>query len=198
MPELFSRNGRTCARPSSKCESWKPSRSSTFSFATMHVLEGAYWRTVSANVTYCCCILWLPQIWYQTFTERAVSLLFLTGLSYRSFSFLKKFFLLFIYCCTGSHCSGLSCWGTQDLGHLGSGVAAPGLQGTDLVLVERVLNCSTACGIFLDQGSNQPTFPCTLDSLLLDHQGSPMFMFLLSQFSSLFLLYSTQLKKNFF
>ena len=142
---------------------------------------------MSSNVTCCMLHSWLPQILYQTFTERAVSLLFLTGLSYRSFSFLKQIFCyLFIYfllhgvlvavgrlfsscskrgllpsCSTrASHRSGLSCWGAQDPGHLGSVVVAPRLQGTDSVLVEHGLSCSTAHGIFLDQGSNQPTFPC--------------------------------------
>ena len=42
-----------------------------------------------------------------------------------------------------SHCSGLSCWGSQETGS---------------VVVTGRLSCSSACGIFLDQGSN----PCLL------------------------------------
>ena len=63
---------------------------------------------------------------------------------------------------------GLYMPGFQELQHVGSVVAAPGLS------------CSEACGIFLDQGSN----PCPLhwqaDSYLLDHQGNSTFSFLLS------------------
>ena len=52
-------------------------------------------------------------------------------------------------------------------------VAVPGLQGTGyLIVVVRGLSCSTACGIFLDQGLN----PCLLhwqeDSLPLNYEGS--------------------------
>ena len=46
--------------------------------------------------TICCC-LWLSQIWYQVFTKQAGSLLFLIGLSYRSFSFLKKNILCYLF-----------------------------------------------------------------------------------------------------
>ena len=42
-----------------------------------------------------------------------------------------------------SHCSGISCWGSQEAGS---------------VLVAGRLSCSSVCGIFLDQGSN----PCLL------------------------------------
>ena len=35
------------------------------------------------------------------------------------------------------------------------------------------LSCSTACGIFLDQGSNLCLLHWQADSLLLSHQGSP-------------------------
>ena len=46
------------------------------------------------------------------------------------------------------------------------------------VVVAHGLNCSTACGIFPDQGSN----PCPLhwqaDSQPLRHQGSPCFLFM--------------------
>ena len=55
----------------------------------------------------------------------------------------------------------------------GSLSAACGLWSNGSIVVVHRLSCSTACGIFLDQGSN----PCLLhwqaDSLLLSHQGSP-------------------------
>ena len=41
----------------------------------------------------------------------------------------------------------------QQLQHTGSVVVAHGLQSTGLVVVAHGLSCSTACGIFLDQGS---------------------------------------------
>jgi len=51
--------------------------------------------------------------------------------------------------------------------------AVPGLQSTGSMAVTHRLSCSTACGVFLDQGLN----PCLLhwqaDSLPLSHQGSP-------------------------
>ena len=62
------------------------------------------------------------------------------------------------------------------LGHMGSVVAAPGLQSTSSVVVVLGLSCSER-GLFPDQGSN----PCLLcwqaDSLLLSHQGSPPLTF---------------------
>ena len=78
-------------------------------------------------------------------------------------------------CCgaRASHCGGFSCcgaWalgtrasvvvarGLQQLWHSGSVVAARGLQSTGSVVVAHGLSCSTACGIFPDQGSN----PCPL------------------------------------
>ena len=64
--------------------------------------------------------------------------------------------------------------GAQALGCIwASAVAAPRLWSTGSVVVVHRLSCSTACGIFLDQGSN----PCLLhwqaDSLPLSHQTSP-------------------------
>ena len=51
-----------------------------------------------------------------------------------------------------------------------------GLESTGSVVTARGLSCSSACGIFLDQGSN----PCPLhwqaDSYPLCHQGSPTFL----------------------
>ena len=51
--------------------------------------------------------------------------------------------------------------------------AVPGLQSTGSAVVAHRINCSAACGIFPDRGSN----PCLLhrqaDSLQPNHQGSP-------------------------
>ena len=46
----------------------------------------------------------------------------------------------------------------QKMQHVGSGVAAPRLQSTGSVVVAHGFSCSTACGIFPDQGLN----PCFL------------------------------------
>ena len=143
-PELLSRNSRTCARPSSKCESWKPSHSSTFCFATMHILEGAYWCTVSSNVT--CCMrhsLVAPDLISDVHGTSSITFIF-NRIFLQVIFFLKANILLFIYLfllhgvlvavgrffssCSkrgllpsysmrASHCSGLSCCGAQDPGH---------------------------------------------------------------------------------
>ena len=42
----------------------------------------------------------------------------------------------------------------RQLWHVGSGVAAPGLQSTDSAVVVHGLSCPMACGIFPRQGSN--------------------------------------------
>ena len=55
------------------------------------------------------------------------------------------------------HCSGSSCCRTWAPGARAS-VVACGLQSSGLTVVVPRLSCSTACGIFLDQGSN----PCLL------------------------------------
>ena len=101
------------------------------------------------------------------------------------------------YCAWASHFGGFSC-GAQALGARALGVAAHGLSscgswalvgtsfsscGTRLQLLQLVgrersvvvahgLSCSTACGVFPDQGSNLcPALQ--VDSCLLCHQGSP-------------------------
>ena len=81
---------------------------------------------------------------------------------------------LFSSCCTWtSHCGRFSRCGAQALGRGGSVVAAPGLQSTDSIAVVHGLSCSTACGIFPDQGLN-PCLPhLQADSLPLSHQRSP-------------------------
>ena len=61
-------------------------------------------------------------------------------------------------CCgaRASHCSGFSCCGARALSAGASGVVARGLQSAGSVAVAQGLSCSTACGIFPDQGWN----PC--------------------------------------
>ena len=113
---------------------------------------------------------------------------------YESFNFLKKIYLfiyLFIYfwLCwvfvsvlrpspvaasrghSSSRCTGLSLSRPLLLRSTGSG-------RTGSVVVAHGLSCSTACGIFPDQGSN----PCPLhwqaDFQPLRHQGSPIYLFL--------------------
>ena len=55
----------------------------------------------------------------------------------------------------------------------GLNVAAPGLGSIGLAVVGHGLNCSAACGIFLDQGPNLCFLHWQADSLPLSHQGSP-------------------------
>ena len=56
-------------------------------------------------------------------------------------------------------------------------VAAPGLYSSGSVVVARGLNCSTACGIFPDQGSTPRLLHWQADSWPLSHRGSPVFSF---------------------
>ena len=58
---------------------------------------------------------------------------------------------------------------------MGSVVEAPGLWSTSSVVVAHRLNCSEACGILLDEGSNLCLLHWQTDSLPLSHQGSPIF-----------------------
>ena len=62
---------------------------------------------------------------------------------------------------TGSRCTGASA------------VAAPGLQSTGSGVVSHELSCFEICGIILDQGSNPYLLHWQVDSLPLNHQGSP-------------------------
>ena len=108
-------------------------------------------------------------------------------ISHNLFFFFNKFFYLFIYfwlcwvfvsvwglslvAASGGHsssrCTGLSLSWPLLLRGTGS-------RHTGSVVVAHGLSCSTACGIFPDQGSN----PCPLhwqaDSQPLRHQGSPL------------------------
>ena len=63
-------------------------------------------------------------------------------------------------------------------GMLTAVVAAGGQQRTGSVIVVLGLSCSTARGIFPDQGSNPSPLHWPLDSYPLDHQGSPPPFFL--------------------
>ena len=63
----------------------------------------------------------------------------------------------------------------QWLRHVGSVVVAPGRQNTGSVVVAHGLNCSTACGIFPDQGSNPCLLLWQMDSIPLSYQGNPRF-----------------------
>ena len=62
---------------------------------------------------------------------------------------------------SSSEGTGFSCFGARPLWHGGSVVTA------------HTLSCSQAGGIFLDQGSNPCPLHWQVDSLPLDHLGSP-------------------------
>ena len=59
-------------------------------------------------------------------------------------------------CCgvQASHCGGFACCGARTLGEQASGVVARGLWSAGSVVMAHRLSCSTACGIFPDQGSS--------------------------------------------
>ena len=57
-------------------------------------------------------------------------------------------------------------------------VVIHGLQSTGSIAVVHGLFCPTACGIFLDQGSNQCPLQWQADSLPPSHHGSPLTSFL--------------------
>ena len=66
----------------------------------------------------------------------------------------------------------------QSLWHVGSAVAAHGLQSTGSVALAHGLCCSMACGVLLHQGSNPCLLYWQVDSLPLSHQGSPQYKYL--------------------
>ena len=71
---------------------------------------------------------------------------------------------------------GFSCCGAQAPGHAAfssCGTWAQYLCCTGPILVANRLNCSVACGIFLDQGSNMCLLHWQVDSSPLSQQGSP-------------------------
>ena len=73
---------------------------------------------------------------------------------------------------------GVQVRGLHQLWHAGSVVVARGLQSAGSVVVEHRLSCSTACGIFPDQGLNPRPLHQQADSQPLRHQGSPQILFL--------------------
>ena len=84
-------------------------------------------------------------------------------------------------CCGAqpSHCSGFSCCRVWALGAWASVVVAHRLSSCGsqalehrLGIVAHGLSCSTACGIFPDQGSNPCPLHWQVDSQPLCHQGS--------------------------
>ena len=70
-----------------------------------------------------------------------------------------------------SHCGGFSCCRAWALGCMGS-----------VVVVHR-LNCSAACGIFPDQGSNLCLLYWQVNSYPLSHQGNPFSFLFISIFT---------------
>ena len=80
-------------------------------------------------------------------------------------------------CARASHCGGLplqhSLWGMK-----ASVVAAPGVLGIGSVVVKHGLSCSTAWGIFPDQGLNPCLQHWQAHSLPLSHRGSPGSVFI--------------------
>ena len=66
----------------------------------------------------------------------------------------------------------------QHLQHMGSAVAAPRLQCTGSIVAAHRLSGPAACGIVPDQGSNLCPLLWQVDSLPLNHQGSPPKAFL--------------------
>ena len=65
----------------------------------------------------------------------------------------------------------------QWLRRLGSAAVTPGPQSTGSVVVVHGLGCSMAHGNFPDQGLNLSPLHWQVDSLLVDHHGSPNFTF---------------------
>ena len=79
-----------------------------------------------------------------------------------------------------SHCRGFSCCGAQALGP--AGFSSCGSRALEHRLSSRCgarkLSCFSACGIFLDQGSNLCLLHRQGDSATLSHQGSPLWLLL--------------------
>ena len=62
------------------------------------------------------------------------------------------------------------------------------IQSTGSIAVANRLSCSTACGIFLDQGSNPCLLNWQVDSLPMTHQGSLVVQFFFILFPTVLLL----------
>ena len=78
---------------------------------------------------------------------------------------------------------GFQARGPQQLRLVGSRVQDQQLWCTGSVVVAHGLSCSTACGIFPDQGSNPRPLHWQADSQPLCHQGSPRNFFFFFLFS---------------
>ena len=76
-----------------------------------------------------------------------------------------------------SHCGGFSCYTAQALGPSGCSSWTPRLESTGLVVEAHGLSCSSAWGIFLDQGWNTDGIRLhwQMDCLPLSHQRSSWF-----------------------
>ena len=73
-------------------------------------------------------------------------------------------------------CSGFSCCRAQALVVRASVVAAHRLQSSGFIVVAQRLSCSTVCRILSDQRSNPCPLHWRVDSYLLYHEGSPIFL----------------------
>ena len=74
-----------------------------------------------------------------------------------------------------SHCGGFSDCEAQALGPRASVAAAPGLWSAGSVVVALRLSCSTACGIFPNQGSDPCLLHWQVNPLPLSHQRGPCY-----------------------
>ena len=68
----------------------------------------------------------------------------------------------------------------EQLWHVGSAAAVPGLYSTGSMVMVHRLSCSVACGIFPDQESSPCLLHCQVDSLPLNHQRRPGSIFMSS------------------
>ena len=74
-----------------------------------------------------------------------------------------------------SHCGGFSHCKAQSLGPRASVAVAPGLWSTGSVGVALRLSCCSACGIFLNQGSDPCLLHWQVNPLPLSHQRGPCY-----------------------
>ena len=110
--------------------------------------------------------------------------------------FFLSFCFLFIFGCTGSsflsrafsscgarasHCSVFSSYRAQALGTWDSVVAVHRLYSMSPEVVAPGLSCSSACGIFPDQGSNTWSLHWQTDSFPLCQQGNPPSFYFLKE-----------------
>ena len=91
-----------------------------------------------------------------------------------------------LFWCLASLCSGLFGWSMDSRVH-GLSSCSPWPLSTGSIAVIHRLSCFVACGIFLDQGSNLCLLHQQMDSLPLNHQGSPTVFFFPWEIPSYFL-----------